>query len=95
MMTPAAAPPPSRPSRYATLLKLASGGMASVWVGTVRGGLGFRQLVAIKKPHPHLVETAEHRAELLAEAALASSIHHANVVDVRDVEVAEIGRAHV
>jgi serine/threonine-protein kinase len=86
-MTPAAAPPPSRPSRYATLLKLASGGMASVWVGTVRGGLGFRQLVAIKKPHPHLVETAEHRAELLAEAALASSIHHANVVDVRDVEV--------
>lgn len=88
MMTPAAAPPPSRPSRYATLLKLASGGMASVWVGTVRGGLGFRQLVAIKKPHPHLVETAEHRAELLAEAALASSIHHANVVDVRDVEVA-------
>lgn len=62
--------------------------MASVWVGTVRGGLGFRQLVAIKKPHPHLVETAEHRAELLAEAALASSIHHANVVDVRDVEVA-------
>lgn len=88
MMTPATAPPPSRPSRYATLLKLASGGMASVWVGTVRGGLGFRQLVAIKKPHPHLVETAEHRAELLAEAALASSIHHANVVDVRDVEVA-------
>lgn len=88
-MTPALAPPTStaRASRYATLLKLASGGMASVWVGTVRGGLGFRQIVAIKKPHPHLLEEADYRAELLAEAALASSIRHANVVDVRDVEV--------
>jgi eukaryotic-like serine/threonine-protein kinase len=87
-MTPALAPPTSaRTSRYATLLKLASGGMASVWVGTVRGGLGFRQIVAIKKPHPHLLEEADYRAELLAEAALASSIRHANVVDVRDVEV--------
>lgn len=74
-------------SRYATLLKLASGGMATVWIGTVRGGMGFRQLVAIKKPHPHLLEQPEVRAELLAEAALASSIRHVNVVDVRDVEV--------
>ena len=85
-MSQAVVPTPPT-SRYATLLKLAQGGMASVWVGTVRGGLGFRQLVAIKKPHPHLVEHADFRAELLAEAQLASSIHHANVVDVRDVEV--------
>lgn len=86
-MNSAVAPPTSRASRYATLFKLASGGMASVWVGTVRGGLGFRQLVAIKKPHPHLLDAPDFRAELLAEASLASSIHHANVVDVRDVEV--------
>ncbi|MBK6461822.1 MAG: protein kinase [Myxococcales bacterium] len=76
-------------SRYATLLKLASGGMATVWIGTARGGMGFRQLVAIKKPHPHLLDRAELRAELLAEAALASSIRHVNVVDVRDVEVCD------
>jgi serine/threonine-protein kinase len=73
--------------RYETILKLASGGMATVYVGTVRGALGFRQLVAIKKPHPNLVGNAESRRELLAEAQLASMIHHANVVDVRDVEV--------
>ena len=76
-------------SRYATLLKLASGGMATVWIGTARGGMGFRQLVAIKKPHPHLLDRAEIRAALLAEAALASSIRHVNVVDVRDVEVCD------
>ncbi|MBS2013917.1 MAG: serine/threonine protein kinase [Deltaproteobacteria bacterium] len=72
--------------RYDTILQLASGGMATVWVGTVRGALGFRQLVAIKKPHPYVLATESFRAELMAEAKLASMIHHANVVDVRDVE---------
>ncbi len=74
-------------SRYDAIVKLASGGMATVWVGTVRGALGFRQLVAIKKPHPHLLEDPSHRQELIAEARLASLIRHANVVDVRDVEI--------
>jgi serine/threonine-protein kinase len=60
--------------------------MASVWIGTARGALGFRQLVAIKKPHPHLLEEPGFREELIAEARLASMIRHANVVDVRDVE---------
>ena len=78
---------PHSASRYETLMKLASGGMATVWIGTVRGALGFRQLVAIKKPHPHLMNDPTFRAELIAEARLASMIHHANVVDVRDVEI--------
>jgi serine/threonine-protein kinase len=72
-------------SRYKTILKLASGGNATVWIGAVRGSFGFRQLVAIKKPHPHLLEDPSLRAELLAEARLASLIQHANVVDIRDV----------
>ena len=73
-------------SRYDTILKIAAGGMATVYVGTVRGALGFRQLVALKKPHPHLLADDSYRSELIAEARLASMIHHANVVDVRDVE---------
>ena len=72
--------------RYEALVKLASGGMATVWIGTARGALGFRQLVAIKRPHPHLLDQAGFREELIAEARLASMIRHANVVDVRDVE---------
>lgn len=74
-------------ARYETILRLASGGMATVWIGTVRGALGFRQLVAIKKPHPHLLSDPGFRGELIAEARLASMIRHANVVDVRDVEI--------
>ena len=73
--------------RYEPLVKLASGGMATVFVGAARGALGFRQIVAIKRPHPHLVEDPAYREALLAEARVASRVHHANVVDVRDVEV--------
>ena len=74
--------------RYEILFKLASGGMATVYVGRARGSMGFSQLVAIKEPHPHLLDDPQYRKELIAEARLASLIHHVNVVDVRDVYVA-------
>jgi serine/threonine-protein kinase len=72
--------------RYETLFQLAAGGMATVYIGTVRGALGFRQVVAIKRPHAHLVADPDFKRDLLSEARLASLLHHANVVDVRDVE---------
>ncbi|CAN5817198.1 hypothetical protein BH09MYX1_BH09MYX1_43120 [soil metagenome] len=75
-----------KPRRYEPLFELAVGGMATVYVGTARGAMGFRQIVALKKPHPHLLEDAQQRKALRHEARLASLIHHANVVDVRDVE---------
>ena len=61
--------------------------MATVFLGSLEGALGFRQLVAIKRPHPHLLEDPGFRDALLREARLAAGIHHANVVDVRDVEI--------
>ncbi len=73
--------------RYETLFQLASGGMASVFLGTARGGYGFRQLVAIKKPHAYLLVDPAFKKALVTEARLVSLLHHANVVDVRDVEV--------
>lgn len=76
--------PPS--SRYELLFKLASGGMASVYVGRLRGAGGFWRLVAIKKAHAHLVEDPTFRRMLVDEARLASKIHHPNVVGVLDVE---------
>lgn len=83
----AAAEESSASSRYRLILKIATGGVATVWIGAVRGGLGFRQLVAIKKPHAHLFEQPTIRNELVTEARLASMIQHGNVVDVRDVDV--------
>jgi len=73
-------------ARYETIFRVAAGGMATVYLGTVRGAFGFRQLVAIKKPHAHLLADPDYRRLLITEARLASLIHHANVVDVRDVE---------
>jgi len=76
-------------SRYELLFKLASGGMASVYVGRIRGAGGFWRLVAIKRAHPHLLEDPSFRRMLVEEARLASRIHHPNVVAVQDVEQVE------
>lgn len=73
-------------SRYECLLKIASGGMATVYVGRLRGAKGFWRLVAIKRAHAHLVGDEVFRRALIAEAQLASHIHHPNVVSVVDVE---------
>ena len=73
--------------RYRPLVKLASGGMATVYVGALSGPAGFRQIVAIKRPHAHLLEHPETREAALAEARIAARFRHANVVHVRDVEV--------
>lgn len=75
-----------RSQRYQPLVRLAAGGMATVFVGAAYGSLGFRQLVAIKRPHLHLLEDPAYRSELLSEARLASMLRHANVVDVRDID---------
>jgi serine/threonine-protein kinase len=80
---------PSESSRYEPIVKLASGGMGTVYLGAAKGALGFRQLVAIKRPHQHLLDDARFRATLLAEAKVASNIRHANVVDVRDIEIVD------
>ncbi len=73
-------------SRYEVMVKVASGGMATVYVGRLSGAVGFSRLVAIKRAHPHLAEDPSFRRLLVAEAKLASRIHHPNVVAVQDVE---------
>ncbi|EYF03529.1 serine/threonine-protein kinase [Chondromyces apiculatus] len=73
-------------SRYELLLKLASGGSASVYVGRVTGSAGFSRLVAVKRAHPHLSHDPAVRKMMGTEARLASGLNHANVVAVQDVE---------
>ncbi len=73
-------------SRYRLLGKIASGGMGTVYLGRAKGAQGFRRFVAIKRAHPHLLEDPTFREMLIAEARLASQLHHPNVVAVNDVE---------
>ncbi|HVY49071.1 MAG TPA: serine/threonine-protein kinase, partial [Minicystis sp.] len=76
-------------SRYELLLRVASGGMATVYLGRLKGSAGFSRFVAIKRAHAHLVEDLGMRRDLIAEARLASWIRHPNVVSVQDVEELE------
>jgi eukaryotic-like serine/threonine-protein kinase len=74
-------------SRYELLVKVAAGGMATVYVGRTRSaGAGIRRLFAIKRAHAHLLDDPVFRKMFVAEARLASKIHHPNVVAVQDVE---------
>ena len=56
---------PERIGRYDLLLPIASGGMATVYLASVRGPMGFEAEVALKLTHPHLRESAEFAADLL------------------------------
>lgn len=76
-------------SRYELLVKIASGGMATVYVGRLNSVAGTTRLVAIKRAHAHLMEDPAFAKMLIAEAKLASRIHHPNVVAVQNVEEVE------
>ena len=76
-------------SRYELLVKVASGGMATVYVGRLSSTAGISRLVAIKRAHAHLLEDPAFGRMLIAEAKLASRIHHPNVVAVQNVEEVE------
>lgn len=67
--------------------KIASGGMASVYLGRTIFPKDFHRVVAVKLCHPHLVEDPKFRDMLLQEAQLAARIRHPNVVQTIDVGV--------
>src|SRR5271168_460500 len=71
--------------QYTIYGRIASGGMASVHFGRVRGSEGFGRTVAIKRLHPHLAEDPAFRATLIDEARMAARIYHPNVVPTLDV----------
>jgi serine/threonine-protein kinase len=71
--------------RYELVSELASGGMATVYLGRVRGAVGFARTVAIKRLHPHLANNRAFVAMFIDEGRLASRIRHPNVVPTLDI----------
>ncbi len=74
---------------YHVLSKLASGGNATVYVARAEGALGVARTVALKKPHPHLLDDPEFEAAFRREATIAARLRHPNVTAVHDVVVHE------
>ena len=80
---------PARSSRYEVLGRIASGGMATVYVARMHGAGAFSRLVALKKPHSFVTKNPRLLRQLQHEARVASMIHHPNVVAVLDVDESE------
>jgi serine/threonine-protein kinase len=80
-----------RLDRYELIGELASGGMATVFLGRLGGVGGFQRFVAIKRLHPHLAAEEEFIEMFLDEARLAASIHHPHVVPILEVGESESG----
>jgi len=72
--------------RYLLVRRLATGGMAEVYLAKSMGVGGFEKLVAIKRVHPGLRGTASSLAE---EAKLSVSLTHPNIVQTFDLGHAE------
>ena len=71
--------------RYALYREIASGGMATVYFGRLRGPLGFSRAVAIKRLHAQFARDPEFVAMFVDEARLAARLRHPNIVPTLDV----------
>ncbi len=71
--------------RYVLDRPMASGGMATVYLGRMFGGAGFSRAVAIKRLHATLAADPRFTRMMIDEARMASRISHPNVVPVLDV----------
>jgi serine/threonine-protein kinase len=74
-----------RLGRYELLGKLATGGMAEIYLARLRGEAGFEKVVVVKRLLPELVASQEFVAMFLDEGKLVASIDHPNVCDVHEL----------
>ena len=72
-------------NRYALHSEIASGGMATIYVGRLMGPVGFSRTVAIKRLHSTFAKDPEFVAMFMDEARIASRVRHPNVASIVDV----------
>jgi serine/threonine protein kinase len=68
--------------KYTLVAKLATGGMAEIFLARLHGDGGFEKLVCIKRILPHLAKNPQFVAMFLDEARVAARISHPNVCQV-------------
>lgn len=68
--------------KYILLEKLATGGMAEVWLARAPGASGIGRFVAIKKILPQYSDNAEFIQMFKDEAAIAMNLSHSNIVSI-------------
>ena len=70
--------------KYQLVRKLATGGMAEVFLAKVAGAMGFEKEVVVKRILPHLVEEDGFVEMLFTEARIAARLNHPNIVQIFD-----------
>jgi len=75
---------PERFGKYRVLRRIASGGMAEVYLCRLSGEQGFRKRVALKVIHPRHAADPRFRELFSREARLAASLSHPNLLQVFD-----------
>lgn len=70
--------------KYQLIRKLATGGMAEVFLAKAAGPMGFEKTLVVKRILPHLAEDPAFVDMFLGEAKLAAQLNHPNIVQIFD-----------
>jgi serine/threonine protein kinase len=76
---------PTRLGKYEVLRRIASGGMAEIFLGRFKGIEGIERLVVLKRIMPNLARTRHYVTMFLDEARIAAGLHHSNIVQIHDL----------
>ncbi|QRO00547.1 protein kinase [Archangium violaceum] len=74
----------SHVGKYQLVSKLATGGMAEVFLAKAAGPMGFEKTLVLKQILPHLAEDPQFVEMFLGEAKLAAQLNHPNIVQIFD-----------
>ncbi|HJL40456.1 MAG TPA: protein kinase [Myxococcales bacterium LLY-WYZ-16_1] len=72
--------------RYQVINRIASGGMAEVFLARAVGAMGFQRRVALKLIHANFTRDPEFVKMFIDEARIAMHLHHRNIVQVFDLD---------
>ena len=71
--------------RYQLVKKLATGGMAQIYLARQLGLEGFEKVMVVKRILPHLAENEDFITMFLDEARIAARLNHPNIVQIFDL----------
>ncbi len=80
---------PRKFDRYLLLKKIATGGMAEIYLAKQSGLEGFEKVVVLKRILSHLAQDEEFVSMFLDEARIAAKLSHPNIVQIYDLGKAD------
>src|SRR6476619_3388235 len=83
---------PAAFGKYELLERIATGGMAEVFLARSFGVAGFEKRLVLKRLRPELAEDPRFISMFIAEAKIGVHLNHPNIVQV--YELGRVGNAH-